>query len=136
MPCWWRRAEPSDQKPHDGSVPSPSICAMAKDDTTPTLKEALKQERAQYDDCTPCRVIGEHRPRGKSGKRLELTIGTGSAAFIGLGTYTYVSGHSQLKAQEAVIQKSKSMFGLASRRAGVTGTAAVLVGLGIYRWFA
>ena len=61
---------------------------------------------------------------------------TGSAAFIGLGAYTYISGHSQLKAQEAAILKSKSMFGMASRRAGLTGTAAVMVGLGVYRWFA
>lgn len=25
---------------------------------TPTLKEALKQDRAQFEDCTPCRVVG------------------------------------------------------------------------------
>ncbi|KAF2634723.1 hypothetical protein P280DRAFT_474421 [Massarina eburnea CBS 473.64] len=85
--------------------------------TTPTFKEALKQDRAEYDDCTPCRVIG-------------------SGAFIGLGTYTYISGHAQLRAQEAAIRKSGSMFGMASRRAGMTGTAAALVGLGVYRWFA
>jgi hypothetical protein len=24
----------------------------------PTFKEALKQDRAQFDDCTPCRVVG------------------------------------------------------------------------------
>ena len=26
---------------------------------TPTFKEALKQDRAQFDDCTPCRVVGK-----------------------------------------------------------------------------
>ncbi|KAF2249233.1 hypothetical protein BU26DRAFT_564892 [Trematosphaeria pertusa] len=90
---------------------------MAKEQAVPTFKEALKDDKAQYDDCTPCRIVG-------------------SAAFIGLGAYTYVSGHSQLKAQEAAIRQSKTMFGMASRRAGITGTAAVMVGLGIYRWFA
>lgn len=96
---------------------------MAKDSLlpgpppAPTFKEALKEDKAQYDDCTPCRVVG-------------------SAVFVGLGAYTYISGHSQLKAQEAAILKSKSMFGMASRRAGLTGTAAVMVGIGAYRWFA
>ncbi|KAF2875600.1 hypothetical protein BDV95DRAFT_603016 [Massariosphaeria phaeospora] len=91
---------------------------MAKDDiTTPTFKEALKHDRAQYDDCTPCRAVG-------------------TVVFMGLGAYTYTSGHSQLKAQELAIRKSKSMFGMASRRAGITGMSAFMVGLGVYRWFA
>ncbi|KAH8701295.1 hypothetical protein GQ44DRAFT_55876 [Phaeosphaeriaceae sp. PMI808] len=89
---------------------------MAQDNTAPTFKEALKQDRAQFDDCTPCRVVG-------------------SATFFGLGAFTYVSGHSQLTANEATIRASKSMFGMGSRRAAITGTAAVMVGLGAYRWF-
>lgn len=60
----------------------------------------------------------------------------GSAAFIGLGAYTYMSGHSQLKAQEAVILRSKSIFGMRSRKAGLTGMAIGLMGVGAYRWFA
>lgn len=48
----------------------------------------------------------------------------------------YMNGHSQLRAQEAVIRNSKSMFGMASRRAAITGTSVGLVGLGVYRWFA
>jgi hypothetical protein len=60
----------------------------------------------------------------------------GSATFVGLGAFTYVSGHSQLKAQEALIRQSKPFFGMASRRAALTGTSAVFVGLGVYRWFA
>jgi hypothetical protein len=47
-----------------------------------------------------------------------------------------MNGHSQLTAQETAILKSKSMFGMASRRAGITGLAASMVGLGIYRFFA
>ncbi|KAF2125867.1 hypothetical protein P153DRAFT_378680 [Dothidotthia symphoricarpi CBS 119687] len=90
---------------------------MSREVATPTFQEALKQDRAQFDDCTPCRVVG-------------------SVTFLGLGLFTYVSGHSQLKAQEAVIRNSKSMFGMASRRAAITSTSAVFVGLGVYRWFA
>ncbi|KAF2106118.1 hypothetical protein BDV96DRAFT_508346 [Lophiotrema nucula] len=89
-------------------VPPPSL---------PTLKEALRNDKAQYDDCTPCRVMG-------------------TGVFLGLGAFTYVSGHSQLKQQEAIIRQSKSMFGMASRRAGITGLAATMVGAGLYRWFA
>ncbi|KAJ4361780.1 hypothetical protein N0V83_010720 [Neocucurbitaria cava] len=86
-------------------------------DQPPTFKEALNQDKAQFDDCTPCRVVG-------------------SATFIGLGAFTYVSGHSQITANEATIRASRSMFGMGSRRAAITGTSAVMVGLGVYRWFA
>ncbi|PSN67723.1 hypothetical protein BS50DRAFT_550716 [Corynespora cassiicola Philippines] len=91
---------------------------MAKDEiTTPTFKEALKRDRAKYDDCTPCRVVG-------------------AGVFLGAGTYTYFTGHAQLREKEAEILKSGSRFGMASRRAGITGLAAAMVGLGVYRWIA
>jgi uncharacterized protein with beta-barrel porin domain len=64
-----------------------------------------------------------------------LTQSTGSATFLGLGAFTYVSGHSQIRANEAAIRASKSMFGMRSRGAAITGTSAIMVGLGIYRWF-
>ncbi|USP78522.1 hypothetical protein yc1106_05796 [Curvularia clavata] len=83
---------------------------------TPTPKEALKQDRAQFEDCTPCRVVG-------------------TATFLGLGAFTYVSGHSQIRANEAAIRASKSIFGVRSRHMAITGTSAVMVGLGVYRWF-
>ncbi|EPE34183.1 hypothetical protein GLAREA_07196 [Glarea lozoyensis ATCC 20868] len=70
--------------------------------------------RTDPDDCMPCRV-------------------TGAAAFIGLGTYSYFSGHSQLKAQQAAILRSKSIFGIKSRQAGITSIALALVGAGVYR---
>ncbi|KAF2824893.1 hypothetical protein CC86DRAFT_296017 [Ophiobolus disseminans] len=89
---------------------------MGQEITTPTLKEALQQDKRQFDDCTPCRIVG-------------------SATFIGLGAFTYVSGHSQLTANEAAVRASKSMFGMGSRRAAITSTASVMVGLGVYRWF-
>jgi hypothetical protein len=59
----------------------------------------------------------------------------GSVTFVGLGAFTYASGHSQLKANEAAVRASKSMFGMRSRRAAITSTASVMVGLGVYRWF-
>merc|ERR1712093_216527 len=76
------------------------------------LQEVLKHDNV--DDCTPCRV-------------------TGAAAFMGLGAYSYFSGHSQLKAQQGKILQSKSMFGMRSRQAGITGTALVLAGMGFWR---
>ncbi|KAI9643225.1 hypothetical protein NHQ30_007841 [Ciborinia camelliae] len=79
------------------------------------LTDVLKKDEAQWqDDCLPCRL-------------------TGSFAFIGLGIYSYVSGHSQLKAQESKILKSKSMFGMKSRQTGITGIALTLVGMGLWR---
>ncbi|KAL6709382.1 hypothetical protein ACN47E_001789 [Coniothyrium glycines] len=90
---------------------------MVQQADIPTLKEALKQERAQYDDCTPCKVVG-------------------TATFLGLGAFTYISGHSQIEANAATIRASKSMFGMRSRKMAITGTSAAMVGLGVYRWFA
>ncbi|PMD27415.1 hypothetical protein NA56DRAFT_235557 [Hyaloscypha hepaticicola] len=91
------------------------------DSTSPTVQalsrpEPLQQVLAQdkIDDCMPCRI-------------------TGAAAFLGLGAYSYFSGHSQLKAQQAKILASKSMFGLKSRQAGVTGIALTLAGMGFWR---
>ncbi|KAI9048498.1 hypothetical protein LZ554_007332 [Drepanopeziza brunnea f. sp. 'monogermtubi'] len=77
-----------------------------------SLQEVLKRDRV--DDCTPCRV-------------------TGAAAFMGLGAYSYFSGHSQLKAQEAKILASKSMFGMKSRQAGITTIALTLGAMGFWR---
>ncbi|KAL2071577.1 hypothetical protein VTL71DRAFT_12812 [Oculimacula yallundae] len=76
------------------------------------LHEILKSDKV--DDCTPCRI-------------------TGAAAFAGLGAYSYFSGHSQLKAQEAKILASKSIFGMKSRQAGITSIALTLAGIGFYR---
>ncbi|KAH8821061.1 hypothetical protein F5884DRAFT_72683 [Xylogone sp. PMI_703] len=76
------------------------------------LQDVLKQDRTE--DCLPCRVMG-------------------ASAFIGLGAYSYFSGHSQLKAQETQILKSKSLFGMRSRQAGITSIALTLVGMGVWR---
>lgn len=87
--------------------------------------------------CTPCRLIGalpssSHPPN----PRLTYTGNTGSAAFIGLGGYTYFSGMSQLNQKEALIARSKTMWGIGARRLGIQGIAASLIGLGVYRFVA
>ncbi|KAK0109056.1 hypothetical protein ONS96_002885 [Cadophora gregata f. sp. sojae] len=88
---------------------SPQLDALHRPER---LQDVLKHDNV--DDCTPCRV-------------------TGAAAFMGLGAYSYFSGHSQLKAQQAKILQSKSMFGMRSRQAGITGSALVLAGMGFWR---
>jgi len=70
--------------------------------------------RDKLEDCLPCRV-------------------TGAAAFIGLGAYSYFSGHAQLRQQEGKILKSGTILGMRSRQMGITGIAMSLVGLGLYR---
>ncbi|KAF1833469.1 hypothetical protein BDW02DRAFT_500636 [Decorospora gaudefroyi] len=76
----------------------------------------LQPDKAEFQDCTPCRIIG-------------------SATFLGLGAFTYVTGHSQIRANEAAIRASKPIFGMRSRRAAISGMSTVMLGLGVYRWF-
>jgi len=52
---------------------------------------------------------------------------------MGLGAYSYFSGHAQLRAQQATILKSKSLLGFKSRQAGITGIALTLAGMGFWR---
>ncbi|MCJ1303304.1 hypothetical protein MMC08_006112 [Hypocenomyce scalaris] len=56
-----------------------------------------------------------------------------ATAFIGLGAYSYFSGTYQLQKQQAAILKSKSMFGMRSRQAGIVGIAVAFVGMGFWR---
>ncbi|KAB8224692.1 hypothetical protein BDV33DRAFT_199365 [Aspergillus novoparasiticus] len=70
----------------------------------------------QYDDCTACRV-------------------TGSAAFIGLGVYSYYTGMSNLQKQERTVMQSATKYKMGSRRLGIAAISATLVGMGIYRAF-
>ena len=87
----------------------------------PTLAELQKPLPAssiplddEYQDCTPCRLMG-------------------SAAFTGLGIYTFYSGRKQLRERELEILKSGSRFGLGARRGAVLGMSAILVGMGVFR---
>ncbi|KAF2137203.1 uncharacterized protein K452DRAFT_291742 [Aplosporella prunicola CBS 121167] len=86
-------------------------------DQAPPLDKMLQREQRDFDDCLPCRTMG-------------------ATAFIGLGVYSYVSGHHQLRQQHAALQASKTLFGLRARKASITGLSAVLVGMGVYRFVA
>jgi len=70
---------------------------------------------------------------GSSSRLRQCLLGGG--AFIGLAAYSYFSGHSQLEQQRAKIIASKSVFGLRSRRLGITGISLGLAYLGVYRLF-
>lgn len=59
----------------------------------------------------------------------------GSGAFFGLAAYSYYSGMSQLEKQRLVIAQSRSMFGLRSRKLGITGIALGLFWMGLWRAF-
>ncbi|KAK1750860.1 hypothetical protein QBC47DRAFT_392750 [Echria macrotheca] len=88
----------------------PSVQTLDKPEDLQTL---LRQDRG--DDCLSCRLVG-------------------SGAFLGLAGYTYWSGHTQLQQQEARILASKSMFGMRSRRFGITGISLGLAWLGLWRF--
>jgi hypothetical protein len=108
--------------------------------STPTLQETPKQDGAQvqFEDCTPCRIVGTSFSSTLLFSHdfiLHTHTSIGSATFLGLGAFTYISGHSQIQANAATIRASKSMFGVRSRGMAITGTSAVMVGLGVYRWF-
>lgn len=98
------------------------------------LEDILRKDRG--DDCLPCKVIGQFfnqlppiPPRNDS---LHLV---GSGAFFGLGAYSYFSGMSQLERQRAAILHSKSMFGMRSRKFGITTISLGLVWMGLWRAF-
>jgi len=75
-----------------------------------------KQKREEFEDCTPCRLMG-------------------ATAFIGMGWYTHYSGVQQLQVREREILKSGSRFGMGARRMGIAGLSVGLVGAGVYRLF-
>ena len=68
-------------------------------------------------------------------KKLALTAvqQAGAVAFGGLGAYTYYSGHENLRLQQNKILKSGTRFSMQSRHTAVTGTAALFLGMGIWR---
>jgi hypothetical protein len=55
--------------------------------------------------------------------------GLGATVFVGLGAYTYISGHSQIRD----LQAKGHVRLLPARRAGITGMAITFIGLGVYR---
>ncbi|KAF7714988.1 Uncharacterized protein PECH_005369 [Penicillium ucsense] len=79
-----------------------------------SAKQAMKED--QWDDCMSCRV-------------------TGSAAFVGLGVYSYYTGMNNLRKQEKAIMQGSTKYKMGSRRLGIASISASLVGLGIWRAF-
>ncbi|EEA24036.1 hypothetical protein TMatcc_007112 [Talaromyces marneffei ATCC 18224] len=81
-------------------------------------EEVGKQMAAQdqYEDCLACRI-------------------TGSAAFMGLGVYSYYTGMRNLKQQEKAIMRSASKYKMGSRQLGIATLSASLIGVGLYRAF-
>ena len=103
------------------------------------LQSTLASQKQEYDDCTPCRLMGTplRFPSPNLHRNPFLTLCTGSAAFTGLGIYTYHSGMSQLRERELEIAnqvlKTGSRFGLGARKAAIFGLSFGLVGTGVYR---
>ncbi|KAJ5169689.1 uncharacterized protein N7500_002472 [Penicillium coprophilum] len=77
-------------------------------------KQALAEDK--YDDCLSCRV-------------------TGSAAFIGLGVYSYYTGMVNLRKQEKAIMQGATKYKMGSRKLGIASISATLVGMGLWRAF-
>ncbi|KAJ6017558.1 hypothetical protein N7451_000937 [Penicillium sp. IBT 35674x] len=75
-------------------------------------KQALAEDK--YDDCLSCRV-------------------TGSAAFVGLGIYSYYTGMSNLRKQEKMIMQGPTKYKMGSRQLGIASISATLIGMGIWR---
>jgi len=98
------------------------------------VKDVLAQQEADF-DCLPCKLMGTIIRSSLSLPELcILTIDTvGSAAFTGLGIYSYASGMRQLREREVEILRSGSRFGLGARRWSIFGLSATLVGVGAYR---
>ncbi|KAJ5929535.1 hypothetical protein N7454_006485 [Penicillium verhagenii] len=77
-------------------------------------KQALADDK--YDDCLSCRV-------------------TGSAAFVGLGIYSYYTGMSNLRKQEKMIMQGPTKYKMGSRQLGIATISATLIGMGLWRAF-
>lgn len=58
---------------------------------------------------------------------------TGATAFTGLGIYTYLSGHRQIRQMSGNELREASKLNLLLRRSGINGVALALVGAGLYR---
>ena len=79
-----------------------------------SIDTVLTEQKGHYDDCMSCRLMG-------------------SAAFTGMGFYTWYSGRQQLKERELEILRSGSRFGIGARKFGILGMSALLVGMGAWR---
>ncbi|KAL5361393.1 hypothetical protein BJX96DRAFT_176200 [Aspergillus floccosus] len=90
---------------YDSTMAPPSDNQGAWDVQSKDAKRLLAED--QYDDC--------------------------SAAFIGLGVYSYYTGMSNLRKQEKTVMQSATKYKMGSRKLGIATISATLVGMGIYR---
>jgi hypothetical protein len=51
-----------NSKPNTNSCVDTSQWSMALKDVTPSASQTLKRDEAQFEDCTPCRVVGKLQP--------------------------------------------------------------------------
>ncbi|OOQ87186.1 hypothetical protein PEBR_17970 [Penicillium brasilianum] len=58
-----------------------------------------------------------------------------SAAFVGLGVYSYYTGMKNLRKQETAIMQGPTKYKMGSRRLGIATISASLIGLGVWRAF-
>ncbi|KAG6181192.1 hypothetical protein E4U48_006817 [Claviceps purpurea] len=91
-------------------------------------KRPLQQDSGE--DCQTCRLVGM-----KLIHLISTFYGQEPGALTGDARYTYFSGTAQLEKQRHVILQSRSMFGMRSRRFGITGISLGLVGMGLWRAF-
>ncbi|KAL4798737.1 hypothetical protein BDV19DRAFT_396600 [Aspergillus venezuelensis] len=94
--------------------------SSSADQNAPPAEPSKAQPPVAYDqfedDCFSCRA-------------------TGSAAFIGLGVYSYYTGMAQLRKQEKTIMRGATKYKMGSRQLGIASISAALVGLGLWRAF-
>ncbi|KAJ5729901.1 uncharacterized protein N7483_004409 [Penicillium malachiteum] len=58
-----------------------------------------------------------------------------SAAFIGLGVYSYYTGMQNLRKQEKIIMQGPTKYKMGSRQLGIATISATLIGMGLWRAF-
>lgn len=142
--CFCRRSPPSAyhhslslrRLTYSYSFPGNSMAPPEKDawnnvqDTE--AKRALADDK--FDDCTACRVTGMLPLNPPPGFRSNAHC-LGSAAFIGLGIYSYRTGMSNLRKQEDAIMRGATKYKMGSRQLGIVTISATLVGMGVWRAF-
>lgn len=96
-------------------------------------KQALAEDK--WDDCMACRVTGMFRIHSKALTSMVLICRIGSAAFIGLGIYSYHTGMTTLRKQEKMIMQNPTKYKMGSRQLGIAAISASLIGMGLWRAF-
>jgi hypothetical protein len=114
---------------------APSESQSALDAQSKDAKRILAEDK--YDDCLSCRITGTSLSFVSLLSCVEGGLLTrqhiGSAAFIGLGVYSYYTGMNNLRKQEQTIMRSATKYKMGSRKLGIATISATLVGMGIWR---